>query len=149
MNNNDKNNNSNDYTPSDATTMREISGKILISLSNTINDNIIIARYSTIITVISLIGYSAYKSPIFFKFHSVSSIPKEYYHKRKLLVGRLVPSDCAASNPSSKAIRLSFQHYSILDRVLHRFKPKYIPSIIQSDLLTIELGTIHTIQHIT
>lgn len=55
--------------------VRQWLGQWTVQTSEIINDNLILARYGTIVTVGLLSAYGLYKTPLFFRYHSVSDIP--------------------------------------------------------------------------
>jgi len=86
------------------TTLRSIAGTTLHTISNTINDNIILARYGTIATCTGLVMFGLWKTPLFFRFKHVSDIPSLYFTQRKVLHGRLihvVPSSTTSTTTRS------------------------------------------------
>mmetsp|Transcript_18879 Transcript_18879/g.40836 ORF Transcript_18879/g.40836 Transcript_18879/m.40836 type:complete len:398 (-) Transcript_18879:390-1583(-) len=89
--------------------IRQAVGQVTHRFSDLINENIIVARYATMATVLLLGTYGVSKTPFFFRYKSVSDIPAEYFTKRRALHGRIVhvlennaDSTAAASLAASK-----------------------------------------------
>uniref|UniRef100_A0A7S1YP60 Uncharacterized protein n=1 Tax=Ditylum brightwellii TaxID=49249 RepID=A0A7S1YP60_9STRA len=75
---------------SDNNSLRWSAGQAISSFSDIINDNIIAARYGTMATVTLLVLYGVSKTPVFFRYRTVSEIPSNYFADRKRLYGRIV-----------------------------------------------------------
>ena len=65
-------------------------GKGLSSFSDFVNDNLIAFRYGTFATVTLLTAYGLSQTPLFFRYRTVSEIPKSYFGKRRTIHGRIV-----------------------------------------------------------
>ncbi len=56
-------------------TARQLFGQWTVQVSDAINDNLILVRYGTITSIALLSAYGLYKTPLFFRYKSVSDIP--------------------------------------------------------------------------
>ena len=65
-------------------------GRGLSSFSDLVNDNLVVFRYGTFATVTLLTAYGLSQTPLFFRYRTVSEIPKSYFGKRKTIHGRIV-----------------------------------------------------------
>ena len=65
-------------------------GEKVAYFSDFINDNLVAARYGTFATITLLTAFGLSRTPIFFRFRTVSEIPREYFSKRRILHGRIV-----------------------------------------------------------
>jgi len=80
------------------TTLRQEAGQALAHISDTINKNIITARYATIFSVSALTIWGISMSPIFFRFKRITDIPMSYFQQRRTIPCRIVQ----IANPISK-----------------------------------------------
>jgi hypothetical protein len=71
-------------------TMRQQVGQALGFISNTINQNIITARYATIFSITALTVWGVSTSPLFFRFRRIADIPLAYFQQRKRAACRMV-----------------------------------------------------------
>jgi hypothetical protein len=55
--------------------VRQVFGTWTVRASEVINDNLIVVRYGTITSIVLLSTYGFYKTPLFFRYKSVSDIP--------------------------------------------------------------------------
>ena len=58
--------------------LRQVIGKGMHTVSDIINDNIIAARYATVASIVLLSAYGISRTPLFFRYKTVSEIPGEY-----------------------------------------------------------------------
>lgn len=56
-------------------TARQLFGQWTVQVSEAINENLILVRYGTITSIALLSAYGLYKTPLFFRYKSVSDIP--------------------------------------------------------------------------
>ena len=54
---------------------RQVIGRGMEALSDTINDNIVAVRYATIASICLLSAYGVSRTPLFFRFKTVKDIP--------------------------------------------------------------------------
>lgn len=76
--------------PSTTTSPRHLIGNSINTLTGAINDNIIIARYSTIAAISLLTVYGISKTPIFFRYKNVCDLPSSLFANRRTIHGRIV-----------------------------------------------------------
>lgn len=88
--------------------LRHQLGKQLSNITDIINDNLIIVRYSTISTVLLLGAYGVANTPLFYRCTSIMDIPQKMFYKRKWLHGRLVAT-VATPSPSTTSNTLKMQ----------------------------------------
>ena len=72
------------------TTLRQEAGQVLASISDTINSNLITARYATFLSITALTVWGVSISPLFFRFKRISDIPITYFQQRRTIPCRLV-----------------------------------------------------------
>ena len=89
---------SNESSRSTNRTLRQEAGQMLANISDTINENLIIARYGTFISISALTIWGISISPLFFRFKRISDIPVSYFQHRRNLPCRLVQIASATSN---------------------------------------------------
>jgi len=70
--------------------LRQETGRILAKISDTINDNLILARYTTLMSLSALTVYGLSISPLFFRYKRITDIPISYFHQRSTLACRFV-----------------------------------------------------------
>mmetsp|Transcript_43926 Transcript_43926/g.133801 ORF Transcript_43926/g.133801 Transcript_43926/m.133801 type:complete len:194 (-) Transcript_43926:1877-2458(-) len=100
---------------------RQSVGRVMHEISNTINDNIVVARYGTIATVALLAGYGMYRTPLFFRFRTVSEIPPDHFVRRKVLHGRLIEVlEEEGQGGVEKPLKVLVRHLSPIGRFQHR-----------------------------
>ena len=75
-------------------------GKQLSSITDIINDNLIVVRYTTISTVLLLGGYGVANTPLFYRYKHVFDIPSNMFMKRRWIHGRIVGVAKRSSNSS-------------------------------------------------
>lgn len=136
-------------------------GKSFSSLSNFIEDNIVVARLAGKASIVVLTAYGLYKTPIFFRYWRVSDIPAYMFTRRKTIHGRIVHvvepdltqrmSMNNGVNPMP--ITCLVRHLSPMGRLMNKpafeFMAKYTPSIGKyvnvedaKDLLKVEIAGI-------
>ena len=77
--------------PSTTTTRpRHLIGNSINTITDAINDNIIVARYSTIAAISLLTVYGISKTPIFFRYKNVCDLPSSLFANRRTIHGRIV-----------------------------------------------------------
>ena len=86
-NNNTKNNNVSSSSPS---SLRHQIGNQFSKTTDIINDNIIIARYATISTVVLLGVYGVANTPLFYRYKHILDIPTRMFGRRRWIHGRIV-----------------------------------------------------------
>lgn len=69
---------------------RILIGNSINTVSDVINDNIIIARYTCFSTIALLTAYGMFKTPLFHRYKSISEIPSTHFSNRKTIHGRIV-----------------------------------------------------------
>ena len=111
--------------------LRHQLGKQLSNITDIINDNLIIVRYSTISTVLLLGAYGVANTPLFYRCTSIMDIPQKMFYKRKWLHGRLVATVATPSPSTANTLKLRssnaeralpmvvlFRHSSPMERLL-------------------------------
>lgn len=119
---------------------RNSAGRIMHGVSNTVNDNIVVARYGTIATIALLTGYGIYKTPLFFRFRTVSAIPSDHFARRILLHGRIVRIiEDEVQGEIERPVQVLIRHLSPVGRLQHRaafdFSSQNSPSARLADRL--------------
>ena len=71
-------------------TFRRQIGIRLSTISDAINDNLIIVRYATVSSVLLLGVYGVVNTPLFYRYKSIMDIPTKMFIKRKWIHGRIV-----------------------------------------------------------
>jgi endonuclease YncB( thermonuclease family) len=69
---------------------RQKIGNTINSATEVINENLIVARYTAIASIALLTCYGISKTPLFFRYKSVSEIPSFMFRNRQTLYGRIV-----------------------------------------------------------
>ena len=123
-------------------------GSAMVSVTKSINDNIIVFRYTTF-SLIALIGaYGFSKTPLFSRFKSINEIPISFFKERKSIHCRIVHIIDNSSTLSPEGFPITFlvRHLSPIERLctLSVFNcTKKLPKTNftkQKDLLRVELG---------
>lgn len=70
---------------------RQVAGKQMQSVSDTINDNLVAARYASFASIALLSAYGLANTPLFFRFKTVSDIPSTL---RNVTIHVQVQSEC-------------------------------------------------------
>lgn len=147
----------------DSLDIRQTVGQITHMAADFINEHIIAARYATVATVLLLGTYGVSKTPLFFRYKSVSDIPSEYFTKRRTLHGRIIhvlesnaaeatTSATTSSTAAERPVICLVRHLSPLGRLLTKsafdFSLSNSPAVRLGgrvedarDLLKVELGT--------
>jgi len=76
--------------PRNTTSPRHFLGNSINIITDAVNENIIIARYSTIASIALLTAYGISKTPIFFRYKNVSEVPSSLFTNRRTIHGRIV-----------------------------------------------------------
>lgn len=76
--------------PSNTTSPRHLIGNSINTITGAINDNIIIARYTTIAAISLLTVYGISKTPIFFRYKNVCDVPSSLFANRRTIHGRII-----------------------------------------------------------
>ncbi|GAX19926.1 hypothetical protein FisN_1Lh605 [Fistulifera solaris] len=92
-------------------------GNSLAKFSDSLNENLILARYTTMATITALAVYGLAHTPLFFRYRTVSEIPAHYFTKRRTIHCRLVKR---AVSPNNNAILCQVRHLSPMERVLSK-----------------------------
>ena len=102
-------------------------GKQLSSITDIINDNLILVRYTTISTVLLLGVYGVANTPLFYRYKHVFDIPSNMFMKRRWIQGRIVgvakrsnSSLGGQSTASTSGRKQSSGVASLLSPTLHR-----------------------------
>jgi len=96
-NNNCKEDNSNSFSPGSSSidsgtdpTLRSQIGTHLSTLTDVVNDNLIIIRYATFSTVFLLGAYGVANTPLFYRYKNLNDIASKVFTKRQRIHGRIV-----------------------------------------------------------
>ena len=124
----DENNATTPTSSLNMTTIRQQFGTALSSISDTINNNLIIVRYVTLSSVLLLGAYGVVNTPLFFRYKRISELPVRAFTKRHWLHGRIVGvihnngnvQDTANTTTAASPIVILFRHYSPIERLLGR-----------------------------
>ena len=108
--------------------LRHRIGKQLSSITDVINDNLIVVRYTTISTVLLLGAYGVANTPLFYRYKHVADISSNMFMKRRWIHGRIVGVAKCSSNsslggqklPSTSGTKQSSGVASLLSPTLHR-----------------------------
>ena len=94
-------------------TLRSKVGSKLSSITDFVNDNLIIIRYATFSTVFFLGAYGIANTPLFYRYKNLNDIPSKVFTKRKWIHGRVVGllerESKSSTSPSSTS--RSFEHW--------------------------------------
>ncbi|KAL7453248.1 hypothetical protein ACHAWC_004911 [Mediolabrus comicus] len=85
-------------------------GSKLSSITDFVNDNLIIIRYATFSTVFILGAYGIANTPLFYRYKNLNDIPSKVFTKRKWIHGRIVGLLERESRPTLSMSR-SFEHW--------------------------------------
>jgi hypothetical protein len=120
-------------------TLRSQLGTIVSDVSDSINNNLIMARYGIVgsITILTLYGLS--QTPLFFRYRTLSEIPEKYFLQRRSIYCRVVNVVTTGSQQQSshqqqqqQPIQLIVRHLSPVERLLSKstldFVMRYYPS---------------------
>jgi hypothetical protein len=97
--------------------IREFIGSTMHSFSDTINDNMVAARYGVFAGVLLLTAYGVSNTPLFFRFRTVSEIPASYFVNRRRLYGRIICVNKSNSN-NERSLEVHIRHLSPVGQVL-------------------------------
>lgn len=81
------------------------------------NENLILARYTTIATVGILAAYGLAHTPLFFRYRTVAELPTSYFIGRRTIHCRLVKQVTSLNN---NAIMCQVRHLSPMERILSK-----------------------------
>lgn len=104
---------------SNGSSFREIIGQPLASVSDQINENLVIARYMIFPVVGLMAAYGLSQTPLFFRYRTVSEIPSSMFQSRKSIKGRIIRLDTTSANSHLHSpIRCYIRHLSPMERIL-------------------------------
>lgn len=134
-------------------------GKVVIGISDSINNNLILVRSGGIATITLLAAYGLSQTPIFFRYRTVCDIPSNIFLKRRSIHGRIVKIHRRKKQSIDNEIPIIIyiRHLSTVERFLSKswfdLLLKYHPSRAfisatenddDDDLLKIQLaGVVH------
>lgn len=113
---------------------RKLIGNSINAVSDVINDNIIIARYTCFSTIALLTAYGLFKTPLFHRYKSVSEIPSTHFSNRKTIHGRIVHvvENKYSTNPekgTEQPIVCLIRHLSPVGRLLNKASFNYMVNV--------------------
>jgi len=117
--------------------VRSIVGDSINKVTNLINENIILARYATITSVVLLTSFGMIKSPLFFRYKRVCDIPSYQFLNRKNIHGRIVGT---LNTGEGGPIICFVRHLSPVGRLVPRSYSKGRISTDAKDLLKVEIA---------
>jgi hypothetical protein len=86
------------------------------TISDWMNDNLLVARYGLMASIALLTAYGIARSPLLFRYRTVSEIPAQYFLDRRTLHFRLVAYESCKLN--AKRTTLWCRHLSLAERLL-------------------------------
>lgn len=95
-------------------------GTTLAKLSDSMNENLIVARYTTMAAVGILAVYGLAHTPLFFRYRTVAEIPATYFTRRRTIHCRLVKPLSHWSNTNNNTIMCQVRHLSPMERILSK-----------------------------
>lgn len=69
--------------------LRESLAQSMHSVTDFVNENLIIVRYATLSTVLLLGAYAVSQTPLFFRYRTTKDIPKSLFYRRRVLTCRV------------------------------------------------------------
>lgn len=116
------------------TSLRQQLGLHFGSLTNVINENLLIIRYATISTVLLLGVYGVANTPLFYRYTNVMDIPSRMFIKRKWIHGRIIGVVGNESTHPSVGRQMSSNNWSPLAPSKPTSKQSGIASLISTSL---------------
>lgn len=105
----------------DTSVIRSTVGSGVATLSDSINQNMVTARYASIATISLLTAYGIAHTPVFFRYRTVAELPATLFRKRRSLRCRLIRQEVADTPPGTEQpIRLLVRHLSPAEQLLSR-----------------------------
>mmetsp|Transcript_23848 Transcript_23848/g.36874 ORF Transcript_23848/g.36874 Transcript_23848/m.36874 type:complete len:427 (-) Transcript_23848:1231-2511(-) len=106
---------------------RQVVGKGMHAFSDIVNENIVAARYATVASIVLLSAYGISRTPLFFRYKTVSEIPASFFKSRRSIHGRIVRvvesnnnSTPGTFDHTEKPIVCLIRHSSPMGRLLNR-----------------------------
>eukprot|EP00538_Stauroneis_constricta_P000969 CAMPEP_0119570990 /NCGR_PEP_ID=MMETSP1352-20130426/43894_1 /TAXON_ID=265584 /ORGANISM="Stauroneis constricta, Strain CCMP1120" /LENGTH=300 /DNA_ID=CAMNT_0007620667 /DNA_START=92 /DNA_END=994 /DNA_ORIENTATION=- len=121
-----------------ATNIRQLIHKPMNAISNLINENMIIARYATVSSILLLTGYGLSSSPLLFRYRNVAEIPLSYFQRQRTISGRIMNI-----STNNNKIQLDVYHSSPIGRILPSLDQRLFV-LNQTNLLKIQIANIRT-----
>ena len=108
--------------------LRESLAQSMHSVTDFVNEHLIVVRYATLSTVLLLGAYAISQTPLFFRYRTTKDIPKSLFYRRRVLTCRVfrvespVPASTAdvASSIAWSPVVLSVKHLSPAGLLLSR-----------------------------
>ena len=92
-------------------------GRAVSATTDFINQNLVLFRYGTMASMVLLTTYGLSKTPLFFRYKKISSLPSNHFSSRKILHGRLIAIESKSQSDSEEAIVCLIKHLSPIGRV--------------------------------
>lgn len=92
-------------------------GSSISATTDFINENLVLFRYGTMASIVLLTTYGVSKTPLFFRYKKVSSIPSNCFSTRKTIHGRLIAVEPKIQSDSEEAIVCLIKHLSPIGRM--------------------------------
>jgi hypothetical protein len=102
----------------DVSPIRASFGNAITNVSELINDNLIVARFTLFATIGVVSAYGIAHTPLFFRFRTVADIPSKLFVNRKSIHCRIVRVQ--DTSKSDEPIILWMRHLSPMERILSK-----------------------------
>lgn len=94
-------------------------GNAMYTISDVINNNLIVARMGVMASVALLGAYGISNTPLFFRFRTIHEVPSSYFVSRKRLYGRIIELDNKSSlSNTDGSIHVYVRHLSPAGQIL-------------------------------
>lgn len=107
-------------TPShdgDEDSIRSVVGGGAVKLSETVNNNLIVARYTAFASITLLAAYGIAHTPLFFRYRTVADLPSHYFTNRKTITCRVIRTE---HDQPEGPIYFELRHLSPIERLLSK-----------------------------